>query len=262
MSTNSMRLVEIPIEGNEGLVWNRLHSEREDICEALLKEPVAGVEAEAVMEVVLNQSYISDAKWHRELLQARLRKIDGALDRLMSGTYGECSKCGKWIEDTKLDFDPAIEFCLGCWPAEVRKAENERLKTAYQNGRLALSTGPLEQAGEPNTSEEITFARQAPFASIKVQTVNTIYRIFLLDPETGRALVEGGQYLSEPEETILGGSVLSDGSFKQGWIGTGCRMQMWVKGRFLSTSPVQSVRVEDAISDYRSIKSDLQRVMK
>jgi RNA polymerase-binding transcription factor DksA len=252
MSTNSIRLVEVPIEGNGSLVWHRLHSEREDICEALNKGPVNG-------DMPADDQ--SSTTWREGLLQARLRKIDGALDRLMSGTYGECSKCGKWIEDTKLDFDPAIEFCLGCWPGEVRKAENERLKSAEQNRGWATSTGPLEQAVERNTSDEITFAHQAPFASIRVHTLNTIYRIFLLDPETGRALVEGGQYLSEPEETILGGSVLSDGSFKQGWIGEGCRMQMWVKGRFLSTSPVQSVRVENAISNYSPTKLDPQRVM-
>jgi RNA polymerase-binding transcription factor DksA len=55
------------------------------------------------------------ANWHRELLQIRLSKVDDALDRLMSGVYGNCSHCGKWIEDTKLDFDPAIAFCIGCW---------------------------------------------------------------------------------------------------------------------------------------------------
>jgi DnaK suppressor protein len=55
------------------------------------------------------------ANWHRELLQARLRRIDDALDRLMSGSYGNCSNCGRWIEDTKLEFDPTIAFCIGCW---------------------------------------------------------------------------------------------------------------------------------------------------
>ena len=53
--------------------------------------------------------------WHRELLQVRLSKIDDALDRLMTGSYGNCSKCGRWIEDTKLDFDAAIAFCIECW---------------------------------------------------------------------------------------------------------------------------------------------------
>ena len=92
------------VDPNNGAVWHRLHSEREDICEALLKEGAREDEAG-----------IRAANWHHELLQARLRKVDEALDQLMAGRYGECRKCGKWIEDTKLDFDPAIAFCLDCW---------------------------------------------------------------------------------------------------------------------------------------------------
>ena len=86
-----------------GFIWNRLHSEREDICESLLKSNPVSAETGR------------DDAWHRQLLQARLRKVDDALDRLMAGSYGSCSKCGRWIEDTKLHFDPAIAFCVECW---------------------------------------------------------------------------------------------------------------------------------------------------
>jgi RNA polymerase-binding transcription factor DksA len=97
-----------------GLVWNRLHSEREAICEALLTEfrPTSQVQ---FPEQTAAAEDTANVNWHRELLQARLRKIDDALDRLMSGSYGNCSKCGRWIEDTKLEFDPAIAFCIECW---------------------------------------------------------------------------------------------------------------------------------------------------
>lgn len=63
---NTIRLAEVPLGGNGGAVWNRLHAEREEICEALLKfsEP-------------------AQERQHQELLQARLRSIDDALDRLM-----------------------------------------------------------------------------------------------------------------------------------------------------------------------------------
>lgn len=116
MSTNPIiRVTDNPIDRNGGLVWHRLHSEREDICEALLKESAPGYERQAGIKRGSNEHVMRTANWHRELLQARLRKVDDALDRLMSGSYGECCKCGKWIEDTKLDFDPAIAFCLGCW---------------------------------------------------------------------------------------------------------------------------------------------------
>jgi hypothetical protein len=60
-------LAEIPIGGKDGFTWNRLHGEREEICEALVKEETEG---------------------KRHILQARLRRIDDALDRLMSGSFG------------------------------------------------------------------------------------------------------------------------------------------------------------------------------
>ena len=60
-------LIEIPIGGKDGYVWNRLHGEREDLCEALVKE---------------------ETEDKRHVLQARLRAIDDALDRLMSGSFG------------------------------------------------------------------------------------------------------------------------------------------------------------------------------
>ena len=72
MENRIIRLAEIPIGGKDGAIWNRLHGEREDICEALLKRPAPA----------------SDAQ---ELLQARLRSIDDALDRLMSGSYDSAS---------------------------------------------------------------------------------------------------------------------------------------------------------------------------
>ena len=60
----TIHLAEIPIGGKDGFAWNRLHGEREEICEALIKEETEG---------------------KRHMLQARLRSIDDALDRLMSG---------------------------------------------------------------------------------------------------------------------------------------------------------------------------------
>lgn len=64
-NTTTIRLAEIPLGGHDGFAWNRLHGEREDLCEALL--------ADAPRE-------------RKELLEARLRKVDDALDRLMSSS--------------------------------------------------------------------------------------------------------------------------------------------------------------------------------
>jgi RNA polymerase-binding transcription factor DksA len=84
-------------------VWYELRSEREKICQAMLHD---------------TRPFASDKPLRREkqdrYLQARLRLLDEALDRLMSGTYGDCVVCGRWIEDTKLHLDPAFRFCVSC----------------------------------------------------------------------------------------------------------------------------------------------------
>jgi hypothetical protein len=59
----TIHLIEVPIGGIEGFMWNRLHGEREEICERLLKD---------------------DTEDHRKILQTRLRKVDDALDRLIA----------------------------------------------------------------------------------------------------------------------------------------------------------------------------------
>jgi RNA polymerase-binding transcription factor DksA len=101
---------------SSGFAWNRLHSEREHTCEALLGlgrpnlDPPSGRQ-----EKDANEESTRDVEWRRrELLSARLRQLDDALDRVMNGSYGNCSCCGRWIEDTRLAADPAVPFCIAC----------------------------------------------------------------------------------------------------------------------------------------------------
>ena len=67
-----------------GFVWNRLRSERENICEALLKESRPVSVPQAGFAGVSKADAPDSETWHRDLLQARLTKIDDALDRLMA----------------------------------------------------------------------------------------------------------------------------------------------------------------------------------
>lgn len=100
---------------NGGLIWHRLHSERQDVCEALIKESLPIFQTPDGASGMAPADTGRPANWHCDLLQSRLSKIDDALDRLLSGSYGSCCECGRWIEDAKLDFDPAIAFCIDCW---------------------------------------------------------------------------------------------------------------------------------------------------
>lgn len=95
-----------------GSIWYQLHSEREEICAALIREPWPSHEFRTV---------VGDSRDASKLKQ-RLRLINDALDRLMAGSYGSCIKCGRVIEDAKLDSDPAIAFCNQC--AERRPTQH------------------------------------------------------------------------------------------------------------------------------------------
>lgn len=207
----TIHLVDIPIGGKGGFVWNRLHGEREEICEALLKdiEPV------------------SQTSQRQELLQSRLRKIDDALDRLMSGSYGICSKCGRAIEDATLDVDPTWPMCLQCWAGESRSfraGENQN----YIN----------------DSSSKIILQNLSSFDTVLVRTQNSVYRILLLDPRTGRALVEGDSYLLEPSEALVRGSAVPGATVDDGTISVGSRLEMLVGEQVFLTSPIESVEVK------------------
>ena len=210
----TIKMVEIPIAGSDGFIWNRLHGEREEICELLLKDRRA------------------ESHERREWLQSRLRRVDDALDRLMSGSYGNCSKCGRAIDDTRLDIDPALALCLDCWTGE-----------------------PVRATSIPSfTSRDVTLTNLKPFDTILLQTHNSDYRILLLEPTTGRALVEGGNYLVEPTEVLVRGSAVLGDAFKGGEICVGSRLEMWVDDRVFLTSIIKSVHVKPS-RDTESIEN-------
>lgn len=208
----TIHLVEIPIGEKSGAIWNRLHGEREDICEALLKD----------------FGPLSDER--RELLQARLRTVDDALERLMAGSYGNCSKCGQSLDDTKLDIDPALALCLECW-----SRKHSHIPSGFESADVMLES-------------------LKPFETILVQTYNSDYRILLLDPNTGRALVEGGNHLVEPCEALVRGSAIPGEPFKAGVISIGAQLEMWVDERVFLTSMIKSVHVKHS-GDAESVQN-------
>ncbi len=222
--------------GSAGSVWHRLHSEREEVCEALVKDFGTGSK-------VAERSEVSDAHWHVELLQTRLRKIDDALDRLMSGSYGDCVKCGRWVEDTKLDFDPAIAFCVECWQRLQRQDTGRLIGTKSEVAEIRTSDSLDNLMKISPVLPGIALESLAPLDTLRVRTLNSDYRIFLLDSSTGRALVDGGCF-PEPVEAVVNGSNFGGSTLKVGWIGIGLRIEMWAEDRLVSTSPVQSFYVE------------------
>lgn len=201
-------------KNNGGLVWNHLQDERQNVCDAMLHRKQ-------------NSTKLPKAQQSRlELMQSRLTQIDDALDRLASGLFGYCTSCGKLLEEERLNCDAAITECATCEESEKEGATT----TANTTDGLAIST-------------------RQPFDVVHVQTSHSSYRFLLIDPATGRSLVEGGKYFSEPTDATILGSSTRNAAFRSGWVGIGSRLELWAADQLISTSAVVSVRVERSITE-------------
>jgi hypothetical protein len=90
---------------------------------------------------------------------------------------------------------------------------------------------------------EVILDSLQPFDTIFLRTQNSDYRILLLDPKTGRALVEGGSLVGEPKEAFLCGSRMHGSGFKFGAISVGHRLEMWIGEMAVSTSGIKTISV-------------------
>jgi hypothetical protein len=103
----------------------------------------------------------------------------------------------------------------------------------------------LDGVNEIDSSlEGVILGTLEAYDTIRVQTLNSVYEVFLLDPASGRALVRGGKYFHEPTEAEVSGSTFGGCMLKVGWLGVGLRMEIRAKEKRIVTSPVQSLHVD------------------
>ena len=62
------------------------------------------------------QEYVNmEAKVSEEqVLEVKVLEIKKALERIKSGTYGKCVKCGVEIEEERLEAIPETQTCIKC----------------------------------------------------------------------------------------------------------------------------------------------------
>jgi DnaK suppressor protein len=66
-----------------------------------------------------------------EMKSETLSKIDEAIQRLESGTYGSCAECGSEIAEPRLKALPFAALCRNCQEQEEMKSEAEREARAF-----------------------------------------------------------------------------------------------------------------------------------
>ena len=50
-----------------------------------------------------------------------LRQVDAALEKIRSGTYGRCEKCGNEIGEKRLEALPFARYCIACQEEEEKR---------------------------------------------------------------------------------------------------------------------------------------------
>jgi DnaK suppressor protein len=54
------------------------------------------------------------AKASQQRRQIYLQRIEATLQRMQTGTFGWCLRCGEAIATKRLDFDPTAPLCIDC----------------------------------------------------------------------------------------------------------------------------------------------------
>jgi hypothetical protein len=104
--------------------------------------------------------------------------------------------------------------------------------------------------------EGVTLRTLGACDTVYARTHNHDYEIFLLDPESGRAMVRGGKYFVEPTEVTVSGSTFGGCMLKVGWLGVGLRMEIYTGGQCLVTSPIESLSVAQICAELEHTNSE------
>ena len=63
------------------------------------------------MDALQSQAMLQEATRRRE---QSLRGINESLRKIESGDYGFCEQCGEEIAEKRLQFNPAVLYCIDC----------------------------------------------------------------------------------------------------------------------------------------------------
>ena len=114
-------------------------------------------------------------------------------------------------------------------------------------------------AVETDLGEGLAIESLEPGTTLTVQTLNSQYRLTVMDGDRGEVLVEGGRHVPEPTPAVLQGSSAGGNLLKAGWIGVDLHLEFRIGPRRITTSRVRSVKIERAAGRSPSAPSGARR---
>jgi hypothetical protein len=97
-------------------------------------------------------------------------------------------------------------------------------------------------------AEGVAVATLAPFDTIHVYTAGGNFRLYLIDPEERRVMLEDDDVFVKPREVTVSGSTMGGSMLKAGWIGVGLFLELHAGALRLTTPIVLSLRIEHDIT--------------
>ena len=100
-----------------------------------------------------------------------------------------------------------------------------------------------EFARQPGCFEGLSLSALAAGTILLVNTRHSQYRLLVIDPRHGRALVSSAVWFPQPTEVRLEGATAGGCAVKTGWIGIGLKLELSDGRRRITTSRVLSITV-------------------
>ena len=79
---------------------------------------------------------------------------------------------------------------------------------------------------------------------VVVRTQHSRYHLVVVEPETGRVRISGGERFLEPTEARLVGATGGGSMLKPGWIGVGLKVELLQPRERTTTSVVNAITIE------------------
>ena len=92
-------------------------------------------------------------------------------------------------------------------------------------------------------AECVSLATLSPLDTIVVRTRNSVYRIHLLDPHNGDALIIGGTFFPTTTRGIVAGATFGGSMLKRGVVLYGCSLELCANAQRITTTRVREIHL-------------------